>query len=117
MENLKTLWQLLQEVVEKEDRYFSLYDFLEEENRYARRDIKEKLEKADQKQFYEFMDWYTFVNETEVYMAVCEYYEKTMDRPISMWECGDMSDVADDYIRERNLKFDDDEDEEIILPF
>lgn len=116
MGNLKTLWQLLQEVVEKEDRYFSLYDFLEEENRYVRRDIKEKLEEADNKQFYEYMDWFEFVNKTEVYLAVCEYYEKTMDRSISMWECGDMSEVADDYIREKNLKFDD-EDEENILPF
>lgn len=43
-------------------------------------------------------------------MAVCEYYEYTMDRPISMAECGDMSDVADDYIREHGLKFEDDED-------
>jgi hypothetical protein len=52
------------------------------------------------------------VNETEVYMAVCEYFEKTMNRAISMWECGDMNDVALDYIRDRKLKF-----EEDILPF
>ena len=111
---LKTLWQLLQEVVEKSEKYFSLYDFLDEENHFWREDIKKKLEKADNKQFYEFMDGFTFVNETEVYMAVCEYYEKTMDRAISMWECGDMQDVADDYIREKNLKLDDDWN---ILPF
>lgn len=113
MENVKTLWELLQEVVEKEDRYFSLYDFLDEENHFWKEDIKKKLEKADNKQFYEYMDGFNFVNEQEVYMACSEYYEKTMNRPISMWEMWDMSDIAEDYIRERNLKF----EEEIILPF
>lgn len=114
MQELKTLWQLLQEVVEKSEKYFSLYDFLEEDNRLWRRSIKKELEKADNKQFYEYMDWFTFVNETEVYMAVCEYYEKTIDRPMSMWECGDMSEVADDYIREKNLTLDEDWN---ILPY
>lgn len=56
--------------------------------------------------FYEYMDWFDFVNETEVYMACSEYYEKVMDRAISMGECGDISEVADDYIREKNLDFD-----------
>ncbi len=108
METIKTLWQLLQEIVEKQanDRYFSLYDFIDEENHFWREDIKKKLEKADNKQFYEYMDGFDFVNETEVYMACSEYYEKVMDRAISMWECGDISEVADDYIREKNLNFD-----------
>jgi hypothetical protein len=46
--------------------------------------MKKKLEKADQKQFYEYMDGFDFVNETEVYMACSEYYEKVMNRAISM---------------------------------
>ena len=116
METIKTLWQLLQEVVEKQadDRYFSLYDFLDEENHFWREDIKKKLEKAEQKQFFEYMDWFNFVNESEVYMAVCEYTEKVMNGPLCMWELGDMSEVADYYISERNLKLDDDWN---ILPY
>ena len=86
MENVKTLGELLQDVVEKEDRYFSLYDFLDEDNHLIRKDIKDKLEKAEQKQFFEYMDGYNFVNSDEVYMAVSEYTEKVMNRPLSMGE-------------------------------
>ena len=111
---LKTLGTMLQNIVENEEKRFSLHEFLLESTEEDRKEIEKKLTEEDSKQFYEFMDWYTFVNETEVYMAVCEYYEKTMDRPMSMWECGDMSEVADDYIRERWLAVDDDWN---ILPY
>jgi len=108
MENLKTLWELLQEVVEKQadDRYFSLYDFLDEENNLWRKDIKEKLEKAEQKQFYEYMDWFDFVNKTEVEMAVSEYLEHVNQRPLCMWEMWDLREIVEDYMDERNLNFD-----------
>lgn len=112
MENVKTLWELLQEIVENQadDRYFSLYDFLDEENHFWKEDIKKKLEEAEQKQFFEYMDGYHFVNSDEVYMAVCEYTEKVMNRPLCMWEMWDMSEIADYYMEERNLNFDDDEE-------
>ena len=86
MENVKTLGELLQDIVEKENKYFSLYDFLDEDNHLIRKDIKDKLEKAEQKQFFEYMDGYNFVNSDEVYMAVSEYTEKVMNRPLSMGE-------------------------------
>ena len=108
--DIKTLGELLQDIVEKEDKYFSLYDFLDEDNHLIRKDIKDKLEKAEQKQFFDYMDAYDFVNPDEVYMAVSEYYEFVMNRPVSMWECGDLYEIADDYIRERGLKFENDED-------
>ena len=131
MEDIKTLWELLQEVVENDDdKWYSLHEFLLEAKKSDLKRIEEKLTEADQKQFYEYMDGFDFVNENEVYMACSEYYEKTMNRPLCMWECGDMSEIADDYIRERNLKFEEDEadlcesklaekdlQEEIILPF
>jgi hypothetical protein len=44
----------------------------------------DKLVDADTNQFFEFMDTYNFVSESEVYMAVCEYFEKTMDRQAYM---------------------------------
>jgi hypothetical protein len=49
-----------------------------------RKKYSDKLIDEDSKQFFEFMDTYNFVSESEVYMAVCEYYEKTMDRPAYM---------------------------------
>ena len=114
MENIKTLWELLQEVVEKEEKRFSLYEFLEDATKEEKREVKNKLVDADYKQFYEYMDGFNFVNEQEVEMAVCEYVEHVNQRPLCMWEMWDMRDVAEDYIRERKLKF---EEEEIILPF
>ena len=110
MENYKTLGQMLQEIVENEDKWYSLFEFLLESTDEDRKIVQDKLVDADYKQFYEFMDSYSFVNKNEVYMAVCEYYEFVMNRPISMWECGDLYEVADDYIRERGLKFENDED-------
>jgi len=104
--DIKTLGELLQDVVEKENKYFSLYDFLDEENHLIRKDIKDKLEKAEQKQFFDYMDAYDFVNSDEVYMAVSEYTEKVMNRPLSMGEMWDISEIADYYMSERWLEFD-----------
>ena len=109
MENVKTLWELLQMVVENDDdNWYSLHEFLLYSTEEDRKRIESKLVDADMKQYYEYMDWIHFVNEHEIYMAVCEYYEKTMNRWISMWEMWDMSEIAEDYIRDRKLKLDDD---------
>ena len=110
MEDVKTLGTMLQNIIEEDWKFFNLFDFLTDSTGEDRKKYADKLMDADSKQFYEYMDWYTFVNKDEVYMAVCEYYEKTIDRWISMGECGDMSEIAEDYMRERNLNFDDDEE-------
>lgn len=105
MENLKTLGQMLQEVVNWDD-FFSLHEFLLEGTEEDRKRIECKLTAMDTEQFYNYMDGFNFVNEDEIYMAVCEYYEYTNCRALSMGDCGDMQEVADDYMRERNLTFD-----------
>jgi hypothetical protein len=46
------------------------------------------------------------VNSDEVYMAVSEYTEKVMNRPLSMGEMWDISEIADYYMSERWLEFD-----------
>ena len=75
---------MLQDIVEAEDNWYSLYEFLEEATPEERREVKDKLVDADYKQFYDFMDAYTFVNEQEVNMAVVEYFEKVNNRPACM---------------------------------
>ena len=107
---LKTLWQLLQQVVEEDDNWYSLIEFLLDSTEEDRRRIEQKLAEADQKQFLEHMDMYSFVNKDEVYMAVSEYYEHVMDRPLCMGECSDMYEIADGYIADKGLKFEDDEE-------
>lgn len=131
MENIKTLWELLQEIVENDDdKWYSLHEFLLEAKKSDLKRIEEKLTEADEKQFHEYMDWFNFVSENEVEMAVCEYVEHVNQRPLCMWEMWDMYDIAEDYMRDRNLNFEEDEadlcesklaekdlQEEIILPF
>lgn len=112
MDNLKTLWTMLQEVVENEDKWYSLHEFLLESTEEDRKIVQDKLVDADYKQFYEFMDAYTFVNEEEVHMAVCEYVEFVNNRPLCMWEMWDISEIVEDYITNRNLNFED-EDEKV----
>lgn len=108
MENIKTLGELLQEVVENEDKRYSLHEFLLESTEEERKEIQSKLVDADCKQFYEFMDGYTFVNEDEVNAAVVEYFEAVNNRGICIGEMLDLWDVAEDYMREKWLNFDED---------
>ena len=108
MKELKTLGTMLQEVVEKEEKRYSLHEFLLESTDEERKQVETKLSEEDYKQFYEYMDGFSFVNETEVNMAIVEYFEKVNDRPVCMWEMWDLSEVADDYMREKNLNFEDD---------
>ena len=111
MENVKTLWELLQMVVENDDdKWYSLHEFLLESTEEDRKRVQDKLVDADSEQFYKYMDWFTFVNKDEIYSAVCEYYEKTMDRWICMWEMWDLYEIAESYMDDRNLNFDDDEE-------
>ena len=130
IEWIKTLWELLQEIVEETEKWYSLHEFLLEASEEERKEIESRLTDADYKQFYEYMDWFTFVNKDEVHMACSQYFEATMNRAISMWESVDLYDDADDYIDNRNLNFDEDEadiwekelaekdlKEEIVLPF
>lgn len=105
---LKTLGTLLQEVVENEEKWYSLHEFLLEATEEERKEVESKLVDADYKQFYDFMDAYSFASKDEVHMACQDYFEATMNRAISIWECVDLYDVADDYIDNRNLNFDDD---------
>jgi hypothetical protein len=108
MENIKTLWELLQLVVEKEEKRYSLHEFLLESTAEDRKMIQDKLVDADQRQFYEYMDWFDFVNKTEVEMAVSEYLEHVNQRPLCMWEIWDLREIVEDYMDERNLEFDED---------
>lgn len=107
MENLKTLWQLLQLVVEQDDdRRYSLHEFLLESTEEDRKRIEGKLTEADQKQFYEYMDWFNFVNRNEVECAIGDYIEHVNQRPLWMWEMWDLREIVEDYMDERNLNFD-----------
>lgn len=93
----------------EEDGYFySLHEFLLESTEEDRKRIEGKLTEADYKQFYEYMDGFNFVSEDEIHGACVDYFEKTMRRGISIGESVDLYEVAEDYMKERNLSFDED---------
>ena len=104
LENIKTLWQLLQEIVEEQEYYYSLHEFLLESTEEERKEVEHELVDRDYKQFYEYMDAIKFVNKAEVNIAVCEYLEHVNNRPLCMWEMWDVSEVVDDYINTRWLE-------------
>lgn len=110
MENVKSLWEMLQEIVEKEEKRFSLHEFLLESTDEERKEIEDKLVDYDFKQFYEYMDGFTFVNRSEVNMAICDYMEKINARPLCIWEMVDVWELADEYIDNRKLKLEDEEE-------
>jgi len=107
MENIKTLGELLQEVVEKDDNFYSLHEFLLYSTEEDRQRIEKMLTDADYKQFIDYMDGFSFVSEDEIHSACVDYFEKSAGRGISIGESVDLYDVADDYMREKGLVFDD----------
>lgn len=108
MKNIKTLWELLQDVIEKDDYFYSLHEFLLESTEEDRKRIEKMLTEEDSKQFYEYMDWLSFTNKDEIHKACVDYYEKSMKRWVDIWESLDLYDVVDDYMKERDLSFDED---------
>jgi hypothetical protein len=57
MENVKTLGQLFQEIIENDDdKRYSIHEFLLYSTEEDRKIVEKKLTDADMKQFYEYMD-------------------------------------------------------------
>lgn len=106
LEELKTLWQILQDLVNKD--YYSIHDFLMYASEEDRKQIDYKLVDLDTKQYYEYLDSFNFKNKDELETAICMYCEYVNQQPLGMWEMLDISEMADDYINERWLPFNED---------
>jgi hypothetical protein len=70
-----------------------------------RKQIDYKLVDLDTKQYYEYLDSFNFKNMDQLEAKICEYVEYTNRNPLGMGDMGDISDMADDYARERKLPF------------
>lgn len=104
LKELKTLWQMLQELVNRD--YYSLHDFLIYATEQQKKDIDLELVDIDQKQYYKYLDSKKFKNKDELETAICEYVEYTNQQELGMWEMLDISDMADDYIKLKKLNID-----------
>lgn len=103
LEELKTHWQMLQEIIHED--FYSIMDFLLYSTEENRKETEKKLTDMDCKQYYEYLDSIKFKNKDQLETAICEYVEYTNRQPLGMGEMGDISDMADDYARERKLPF------------
>ena len=58
------------------------------------------------KDLFEYLDGYYFVNESEVNMAVCEFFMENMwIMDPSYWELLEYWELASEYIKEKKLNF------------
>lgn len=103
LEELKTLWQILQDLVNED--YYSIHDFLMYASEEDKKQLDYKLVDIDSKQYYKYLDSIKFEDKDQLETAICEYEEYTNQQPLGMGEMGDISDMADDYARERKLPF------------
>ena len=108
LEELKTLGQMLQEIVNKD--YYSLHEFLLDSTEGYRKETEYKLVDMDYKQYYKYMDSLKFENREQLETEICKYLEYVNQQDIGMWEMMDISDMADEYIEYMWFPFNDDED-------
>ena len=103
LEELKTMWQILQEIVNED--YYSLHEFLLDSTEEERKRIEKEMTDRDCKQYYEYLDSITFEDRDQLESEICKYCEYVNQQPLGMWEMGDISEMAEDYARERKLPF------------
>lgn len=60
----------------------------------------------EKKDLFEYLNGYNFVNESEVNMAVCEFFMENMwIMDPSYWELLEYWELASEYIKEKKLNF------------
>ena len=53
---------------------------------------------------YEYLDWYAFVNSSEISMAVLDFMAEEMDiQNPSRWHCALADELATEYMKDRRL--------------
>ena len=103
LEELKTHWQMFQDIIHED--FYSIMDFLLYSTEENRKETEKKLTEMDYKQYYGYLDSLNFKNKDELETAICEYVEYTNQQELGMGEMFDISDMADEYARERKLPF------------
>lgn len=62
---------------------------------------------------YDYLDWYSFVNKTEIVGAIEQYFypdEEWQKESASYWELSKYEEMADEYMNDRNIEFEEEED-------
>ena len=64
-------------------------------------------------QLYDYLDWYSFVSKSEILWAIEEYYypdEEWQKESASYWELTEYNNIADDYMNDRKIEFEEEEE-------
>ena len=99
-----------------EDSPAEMYDPTETYEAWKEREAEMQLEDYMlKKKIFEYMDEYSYVNKSEVEMSAQEARAKTFypdepDYQMSYWEIADAQEYAEMYIKEKDIKFDENGD-------
>lgn len=94
---------MLQEIVNED--YYSINNFLLYSTEEDRKRIESELVDRDRDQYYKYLDSIKFENKDQLEREICLYCEYVNQQPLGMGEMGDISDMAEDYAKERKLPF------------
>ena len=105
LEELKTHWQMFQDIIHED--FYSIIDFLLYSTEENRKETEKKITETDCKQYYEYLDSFNFKDKDQLEREICKYCEYVNQQPLGMGEMFEISDMAEDYIREKGLPFND----------
>lgn len=66
------------------------------------------MDKKFKDEIYSYLDEYAFINESEVNMAVQDYFMEEGQEQFGMYDCIECGNIAEQYIKDRNIKFESD---------
>lgn len=103
LEWLKTSGEMLLDIIH--ESYYSLHEFLLDSTEEDRKKAENELTDRDYKQYCQYLDVLKFENKDQLEKAICEYCEYVNQQQLGMGEMWDISDMAEDYAREKKLAF------------
>lgn len=108
---LPTVYDAFKEIIAGNDgEFFDICDFLLHSTELQRKAVAKQLDNWRTEQIEKYLDWFNFVNRSEVASAYSHIIEHLEQRPLSMWEYGDLEEAISYYIDDRYIQNDDEEE-------
>ena len=108
---LPTVYDAFKEIIAgNEWDFFDICDFLLHSTELQRKAVADRLDNWRTKAIEDYLDWFKFVNRSEVASAYAQIVEHIEQRPLSMWEMGDLEEAISYYIDEKYIQNDDEEE-------
>jgi hypothetical protein len=106
-----TVYDALKEiVVGNEWDFFDICDFLRHSTELQRKTVADRLDNWRTEAIEKYLDWFQFVNRSEVASAYANIVEHIEQRQLWMWEMWDLEEAISYYIDEKYIQNDDEEE-------